>query len=79
MQKNRQNINFLIKYSEKALDSKIAILRTRFANDCARLETVNPFAVLKRGYAVINDENNRQILSVNQLKQGQDIYIKLND
>ena len=79
LQKNRQNINFLIKYSEKALDSKIAILRTRFANDCARLETVNPFAVLKRGYAVINDENNRQILSVNQLKQGQDIYIKLND
>lgn len=79
LQKNRQNIDFLVKYSEKALDTKIALLRTRFTSNCERLETVNPFSVLKRGYAVVNDENGRQMVSKKQIKKGQNLYIKLND
>ena len=79
LQKNRQSIDFLVKYSEKALNSKIALLRARFTSDCARLETVNPFSVLKRGYAVASDENGRQLVSKEQVKKGQNVYIKLND
>lgn len=79
LQKNRQNIDFLLKYSVKALNSKTALLRTRFIGDCERLENVNPFSVLKRGYAVVSDDSGRQIFSKEQIQKGQSINIKLND
>ena len=79
LQKNRQSVDFLLKYSEKAVDSKISLLFSRFANDCARLETVNPFSVLKRGYAIVNDENGSQLVSKNQVKSGQKIDVRLKD
>ena len=79
LQKNRQSVDFLLKYSEKAVNSKISLLFSRFANDCARLETVNPFSVLKRGYAIVNDENGSQLVSKNQVKSGQKIDIRLKD
>ena len=69
----------MVKYSEKALNSKITLLRTRFTGDCARLETVNPFSVLKRGFAVVSGEDGQRLVSKQQVKKGQNVYIKLND
>ncbi len=79
LQKNRQSVDFLLKYSERAVNSKVSLLLSRFSNDCARLETVNPFSVLKRGYAIVNDEKGCQLVSKNQVEAGQKIDIRFKD
>lgn len=79
LQKNRQKVDFLIEYSEKALNLKTTLLRTRFMSDCARLETANPFSVLNRGYAVVSDYTGHHLVSKEQIEKGQNLYIKLKD
>ena len=51
----------------------------RFKGDCARLESLNPFSVLKRGYAIVNDDVGKQIISVKQVTTRENINIKLKD
>ncbi len=79
LQKNRQSIDFLLKYSVRAVNSKVSLLFSRLENDCARLETLNPFSVLKRGYAIVNDEKGCHLVSKNQAKLGQKIGIRFKD
>lgn len=79
VKKNRQKTDFLIKYSEKSVNNNLSSLYLRFKGDCARLESLNPFAVLKRGYAIVNGVDGNQIVSVNQTATGENINIKLKD
>ena len=77
--KNRQKTDFLIKYSERIVNNKFSSLSLRFKGDCARLESLNPFSVLKRGYAIVNNEDGKQVVSVNQVKMGENINVNLKD
>ena len=79
LQKNRQSVDFLLKYSDRAVNSKISLISSRFSNDCARLEAVNPFSVLKRGYAIVSDETGSRLVSANQVGIGHRIGIRLKD
>ncbi len=79
VKKNRQKTDFLIKYSEKSVGNKLSSLSLRFKGDCARLESLNPFSVLKRGYAIVNNNKGNQVVSVNQVTSGEDISVKLRD
>ena len=69
----------MLKYSQRALVSKFSLLSSRFVNDCARLEAINPFSVLKRGYAIVSDEDNRQLVSKYRIKLGQKIGVRFKD
>lgn len=79
VKKNRQKTDFLVKYSEKSVGNKLSSLSLRFKGDCARLESLNPFSVLKRGYAIVNNNKGNQVVSVNQVTSGEDISVKLRD
>ena len=79
VRKNRQKTDFLIKYSEKSVNNKISSLSLKFKGDCARLEALNPFSVLKRGYAIVRDSSAKHIVSVKQATTGDNINVKLKD
>ncbi len=79
VKKNRQKTDFLIKYSEKIVNNKLSSLSLKFKGDCARLESLNPFSVLKRGYAIVNDGSGNQVVSVKQATTGENINVKLKD
>ncbi len=79
VKKNRQKTDFLIKYSEKSVSNKLSSLFLRFKGDCARLESLNPFSVLKRGYAIVNDGSGNQVVSVKQVTVCENINVKLKD
>ena len=46
---------------------------------CARAEAVNPFSVLRRGYAVIGDEQGKTLRSVTEFVPGQTVNVRLQD
>ena len=79
VQKNRQKTDFLLKYSERAVKTKLSILSARFLGSCEKLEAVNPVSVLKRGYAVVNDNCGKHIVSKKQLGLGQEVVVRLSD
>lgn len=79
VQKNRQKTDFLLKYSERAVKNKLSLLSARFSGSCEKLEAINPFSVLKRGYAVVKSDSVGHIISKKQLALGQEITIRLTD
>ena len=79
VKKNRQKTDFLIKYSERSVKNKLSSLSLRLEGNCARLESLNPFSVLKRGYAIVSNGIGNQIVSAGQLNVGESIVVKLKD
>lgn len=54
-------------------------VQTRFKMLCARLEGVNPLAVLSHGYSVVENEKGNIVSSLEDVKVGENIKIKLFD
>ena len=57
------------------------IVQKRSAYDikCGQLAMLNPIAVLRRGFAVVNDDCNQIINSISQLKLGAQVFTRLTD
>ncbi|MBF0405949.1 MAG: exodeoxyribonuclease VII large subunit [Candidatus Riflebacteria bacterium] len=64
---------------ENTFSQKLKSERHRLELYSMNLISLNPRAVLNRGYIMAVDENNRVISSVNQLKTGDNIRIDLSD
>lgn len=67
--------NRMLKFSENLID-----INTRnLTKTASKLSALNPVSVLMRGYAYVTDENNTTVLSVNDVKTGDKINVKVSD
>jgi exodeoxyribonuclease VII large subunit len=63
----------------KATDQKLMRYGEKIGILDARLQASSPFAVMKRGYLIAMKENEKTIVSVNQVDIGDEIRLKLQD
>ncbi len=85
--KNPQNViddkRMMLLREEQMLHEKMqAVLRTKGANlgeKAAKLDALNPLAVLARGYAAVFDEKNKVIKNTKGVKIGDDITLAMAD
>jgi len=64
---------------ESAMKLCIAAQRSRFVTSTAKLEALNPMAVISRGYSAVYTEDKKLIKSVDQVNVGDDISFKTSD
>ena len=81
-----QRINeqyMLIDMKVKAMQNKIQLKlkeeRTKFVKQVSKLDSLSPLKTLSRGYSIVTDNSNKIIKSVKDLKEEQDINIRLSD
>jgi exodeoxyribonuclease VII large subunit len=85
--KNPQNViddkRMMLLREEQMLHEKMkAVLQRKGASlgeKAAKLNALNPLAVLSRGYAAIFDENNQVVKSTEDVKAGDDITLAMAD
>lgn len=76
---DRQRLDELASRAEMALNNELRMQRSQVKNIQNRLTSLNPFAVLQRGYAIVSDSAGRVVSSVNQVKQSDQVTIKVSD
>jgi exodeoxyribonuclease VII large subunit len=76
---DRQRLDELASRTEMALNSELRMQRSQVKSLNTRLTSLNPFAVLQRGYAIVNDAKGQVVSSVLQVKTSDQITIKLSD
>jgi len=76
---DRQRLDELASRAEMALNNELRMQRSQVKSIQNRLASLNPFAVLQRGYAIVNDSAGRVVSSVNQVKQSDQVTIKVSD
>lgn len=64
---------------DETLDALTERLRLRLGGAVRGLEAVNPLAVLGRGYSVTRDENGGVISSVDSVKEGDSVSVRVSD
>ncbi len=62
-----------------SMNERYGVAESAFKLACARLEGVNPLAVLSRGYSALEDSRGEIVSSVSELKVGDKIKIRLSD
>ena len=75
LQRQRQDIAF--DEIQWQIEQKINRTRERINNCLGNLEAMNPYNVLRRGYAVALDKNGRRILDSNDVNISDDIKVEL--
>jgi exodeoxyribonuclease VII large subunit len=68
-----------VKTLQNSIQSKLKAERTKFIKEAARLDTLSPLKTLTRGYSIVSSENEEIIKSVNDLKCGDNVNIRLKD
>jgi exodeoxyribonuclease VII large subunit len=79
IQNNRQQVDQLVERGERALQTILQMRRLQTQGVCQRLETINPLAVLQRGYALVSRETGGVLQSVHQAVPGEKIQVRLVD
>lgn len=75
----RQYIDMLIRRIANSTEKNIVLAKERYTKSLSKLEVLNPLSVIKRGFIVAQDENNKTINSVKNIKKGQCLNLKLSD
>lgn len=76
----RQRLDELAARVERALQNLQNSNRLRLASLNSRLESLNPTAVLKRGYAIVTREVDGRVISQrNQVRPGENVNIQVSD
>lgn len=77
---SRQRVDDLAARAETALTHRLRLERQRLAAATARLEALNPEAVLQRGYAIIAErESGRLLTAAAQAQPGQALTLRWHD
>ena len=80
IQRDQQTVDGLIQRLNAEQDYRQGLMRTKLQGLNRRLDSLNPQAVLARGYAIVTDpENGKVIGSVDELKKDVEIKIRLKD
>jgi exodeoxyribonuclease VII large subunit len=70
----------LVKYLRIGLLSAVDRSRSRFSTLTGRLDALSPLSVLSRGYGVVRDRENGDVIkSVQHVKRGKNIVVRLSD
>jgi exodeoxyribonuclease VII large subunit len=76
---DRQRLDELMRRSAVALDHRFKLQRSRLEGRRDRLESLNPIAVLRRGFAVVSHPDGRVVRSVQQVKPGDPLDVQVSD
>ena len=77
--KKLEDIAKISKSLDMMIDMKIASAEHGLTNSKGRLAALNPYAVLKRGYAISEDETGKVVQSTNQVAVGGIMKTRFND
>ncbi len=77
---NRQRVDDLTARVDAALAHRLEVSQQRLAGLQARLEALNPHAVLERGYAIVRErELDRVVVSIAQVRPGTRLAVQVQD
>jgi exodeoxyribonuclease VII large subunit len=76
---DRQRLDEFIHRSGTALRYKLVLQRTNLASLEHNLASLNPIAILKRGYAVVSFPDSRIVRSVTQVQSGNELDVRVQD
>lgn len=62
-----------------AIGYRMGLMRESLDHLSAHLNSLNPTQVLKRGYAIVTDQNGKMLASIHKVTPGQAIAVKLKD
>jgi exodeoxyribonuclease VII large subunit len=79
VQEDRQRLDELLARTGRGLANSYRLRRARLDGAAARLQALNPLAVLQRGYAVLRASDGRLLLSVTQTSPGESVTARLRD
>ena len=72
-------IDMKVKAIQNKIQLKLKEERTKFIKQVSKLDTLSPLKTLARGYSIVTDSSNKIIKSVKDLKEDQNINIRLAD
>ena len=72
-------IDMKVKEMQNKIQLKLKEERTKFIKHVSKLDTLSPLKTLARGYSIVTDSSNKIIKSVKDLKEDQNINIRLAD
>ena len=72
-------IDMKVKEMQNKIQLKLKEERTKFIKHVSKLDTLSPLKTLARGYSIVTDSSNKIIKSVKDLKENQNINIRLAD
>ena len=72
-------IDMKVKAMQNKIQLKLKEERTKFIKQVSKLDTLSPLKTLARGYSIVTDSSNKIIKSVKDLKEDQNINIRLAD
>ena len=76
---DRQRLDELMRRSAIALDHRFKLQRSHLEGRRDRLESLNPIAVLRRGFAVVSHTDGRLVRSVQQVQFGDSLDVQVSD
>jgi exodeoxyribonuclease VII large subunit len=77
---NRQRVDDLTARLDAAFAHRFEVAQQRFGGLSARLEALNPHAVLERGYAIVRDcEQDKVVASIAQARPGLRLAVQVRD
>lgn len=76
MQQQQQNLEQRLR---SAMQRRMQQEQDKLANLAQQLQTVSPLATLSRGYSITQDENEKVITSIEQVKSGMQITTRVSD
>jgi exodeoxyribonuclease VII large subunit len=79
VQTNRQRLDDMTERARRALLNTLALNTAHFHALDGRLHSLDPLAVLGRGYAVVSDAAGKIVRSVGQVQPGEGIDVRLSD
>ena len=79
IQSDRQRVDENFIRIIRGMDHKLQILHTRLLGLKQRLDSLNPAAVLSRGYAVVSHQDGTIITKVEQVTPGDQLNVNVQD
>lgn len=76
---DRQRLDELSNRVDLAFQNNLKIQRSQVSGAQGKLNSLNPFAVLQRGYAIVSDSAGRVVSSVKQVRSKQLLELKVSD
>ena len=79
IENDRQRLDELDEYLFRSATYKTGLLRAKLEGLAANLSALNPYSVLKRGYAIVSTPSGRIISSINQVSSNDNIQVRVSD
>ena len=79
LSEKRMGLLYLARQMDTDMNNVVRLSATGLSSVAARLESLNPLSVLSRGYSVTSDAEGNAIRSVSDVKQNDEISIRVKD